>query len=127
MKLKENNTQEVIYKYDLSSDILGIKVNRDFTYDETVEMDDGLLLDFDVDSVPVSLEILDASKRFNLPKESFNNLVCFKMDVCVDEKSISIKAVIGVVVGDVENKQNMESFTSNYCKIPNIVSHLALA
>lgn len=48
------------------------------------------------------------------------------MDVCADEKSISINAVIGVVLDDVENKQNMESFTSNYCNIPNIVSHLAL-
>ena len=76
MKLKENNTQEVIYKYDSSSDILGIKVNRDFTYDETVEMDDGLLLDFDVNNVPVSLEILDASKRLNLPKKCFNNIFC---------------------------------------------------
>lgn len=125
--MKENNTQEVIYKYDSSSDILGIKVNRDFKYDETVEMDDGLLLDFDVDNVPVSLEILDASKRFNIPKESLNNIICFKMDVCVDEKSISINAMLGVVLGDVENMQNMVSFTSNYCNIPNIVSHLALA
>ena len=33
-KLKENeNSYEVAYKYDIVSDILGIKVNRDFQYD----------------------------------------------------------------------------------------------
>lgn len=32
-------------------------------------MDDGLLLDFDVNNSPISLEILDASKRFNLKRK----------------------------------------------------------
>ena len=72
-----NNFHEVICRYDSDADILGIKVNHDFSYEETVEMDDGMLLDFDVDNVPVSLEVLDASQRFNLPKESLNNIVCF--------------------------------------------------
>lgn len=126
MKLKENNIQEVIYLYDSSSDVLGIKVSRDFQYAETVEMDDGLLLDFDVDNVPVSLEILDASKRFNLAKESFKNIICFKMDVCVDEKFISIDATLGVLVENVENTQVVKSFASNMTNIPEISSHLAL-
>ena len=38
MKLKENkNSFDVVYKYDMNSDILGIKVTHDFQYDETVE------------------------------------------------------------------------------------------
>ena len=61
-------------------------------------MDDGLLLDFDVDNVPVSLEILDASKRFNLTRESLKNIIFFKMEVSIDEKSISLKAVVGVLI-----------------------------
>ena len=59
--MKEDNIKEVICKYDSNADILGIKVNHDFTYGETIEMDDGLLLDFDIDNVPISLEVLDAS------------------------------------------------------------------
>ena len=66
-ELKENKTYDAVYKYDIVSDILGIKVNRDFQYDETVEMDDGLLLDFDVDNIPTALEMHDASKRLNVP------------------------------------------------------------
>lgn len=48
--------------YDESADILGIKATRDFTYHETIELDEGLLLDFDEDNVPTALEIHDASK-----------------------------------------------------------------
>ena len=83
--MRENNIQEVICRYDFSSDILGVKSNKNFQYFETVEMDDGLLLDFDADNVPVSLEILDASKRFNLTRESLKNIIFFKMEVSIDE------------------------------------------
>lgn len=125
--MKENNIQEAIYKYDSFSDVLGIKVNHEFQYGETVEMDDGLLLDFDLNNIPVSLEALDASKRFNLPKESLDNIVFFKMEVCVEEKSISLNAVFCVLVDGFESTQNMESFTGNINHIPNMVVKLALA
>ncbi|WP_406534389.1 DUF2283 domain-containing protein [Methanobrevibacter sp.] len=124
--MKEDNMKEVICYYDLSSDILGIKVNHDFSYEETVEMDDGMLLDFDVNNVPVSLEVLDASQRFNLPKESLNNIVCFEMDVFIDEKSISINAKIGVLINNVENNQFFKSHASNYGNFPNASVQLAL-
>ncbi|MBQ6098520.1 MAG: DUF2283 domain-containing protein [Methanobrevibacter sp.] len=124
--MKENNIQEVIYKYDSFSDVLGIKVNHEFQYGETVEMDDGILLDFDLNNVPVSLEVSDASKRFNLPKKSFDDIVFFKMDVCVEEKSISLNAVFCVLVDNIESTQNMESFASNINHIPNMVVKLAL-
>ena len=125
--MRENNPQEVIYRYDSSSDDLGIKVTRDFRYDETVEMDDGILLDFDVDNVPVSLEILDASKRFGLDKGSLKNIICLDVDICVDEKSISINATIGVLIDEIEKRQIFESHASNYANIPEIVAQLALA
>jgi len=48
----ENNIQEVICRYDVASDILGVKSTKKFEYRETIEIDDGLLLDFDVDNVP---------------------------------------------------------------------------
>ena len=73
MILNENSTV-LKYMYDYSSDVLGVKVKNDFIYHETVELEDGVLLDFDKNDVPVSLEIMDASKRFNIPKSSLNHL-----------------------------------------------------
>ena len=125
--MRENDSQEVIYRYDYLSDTLGIKVTRNFKYDETIEMDDGILLDFDTDGMPVSLEILDASKRFDLDNGSLKNIICLKADICVDKKLISINATLGVLIDDIENKQIFQSHTSNYAKIPEISTQLALA
>ncbi len=123
----KGDVQEVVCRYDISSDILGIKVNYDFSYEQTVEMGENLFLDFDVNNVPVSLEILDASKRFNLPKECLKNIICFNIDICVDEKSISIDAKIGVLMDNVRNDQFFKSFISNRGNFPTNLVHLVLA
>ena len=108
MILNENSTV-LKYMYDYSSDVLGVKVKNDFIYHETVELEDGVLLDFDKNDVPVSLEIMDASKRFNIPKSSLNDLKFFNM-----------------TVHNNENKQILESFTVNKYGIPNITADLTI-
>ena len=117
MILNENSTV-LKYMYDYSS--------NDFIYHETVELEDGVLLDFDKNDVPVSLEIMDASKRFNIPKSSLNDLKFFNMTVVVDNKFITINVVIGVLIHNNENKQILESFTVNKYGIPNITADLTI-
>lgn len=127
MKLKENeNSYEVVYRYDMNSDILGIKVTRDFQYDETVEMDDGLLLDFDVNNIPTALEMHDASKRLNVPPESLNNILFLKMNISVDVNSIAINAIFGLLIKDIENEYPIHSITSNFSHIPEIEAELII-
>lgn len=123
--MKETKSYNVIYDYDEFCDNLGIRIDEKFKYLESVEMEDGIILDFDVMNRPVSLEVLDASKRLNIPKESLNNIVFFKMEVAVEEKSICLNAVICVLIDDVENTKNIELFTSNSSHIPDTVSELA--
>lgn len=125
MILSENSTV-LKYMYDYSSDVFGVKVKNDFIYHETVELEDGVLLDFDKNNVPVSLEIMDASKRFNIPKSSLNDLKFFNMTVVVDNKFITINVVIGVLIHNNENKQILESFTVNKYGIPNITADLTI-
>ncbi|WP_407423358.1 DUF2283 domain-containing protein [Methanobrevibacter sp.] len=121
------NSYEVEYMYDESADILGIKATRDFIYHETIELDEGLLLDFDEDNLPTALEIHDASKRLNVPKNSLNKLIFFHMKVTVDAKSISINAIFGLLIHNKENKQELESFTCNNYNIPNMEADLVTA
>ena len=125
MILNENSTV-LKYMYDYSSDVFGVKVKNDFIYHETVELEDGVLLDFDKNDVPVSLEIMDASKRFNIPKSSLNDLKFCNMTVVVDNKFITINIVIGVLIHNNENKQILESFTVNKYGIPNITADLTI-
>lgn len=125
MILNENSTV-LKYMYDYSSDVFGVKVKNDFIYHETIELEDGVLLDFDKNDVPVSLEIMDASKRFNIPKSSLNDLKFFNMTVVVDNKFITINVVIGVLIHNNENKQILESFTVNKYGILNITADLTI-
>lgn len=127
--MKENikDSFEVDYRYDYTYDVLAIKVTRPFEYDKTVEMDEGVLLDFDVDNIPVSLEILDASKRLNVPKYSLKNLIDFKMSVSVDDKSICICANFKLMLHNKEQSPILESFTSNYSNIPSMETEFATA
>ena len=127
MKENINDSFEVDYRYDYTYDVLAIKVTRPFEYDKTVEMDEGVLLDFDVDNIPVSLEILDASKRLNVPKYSLKNLIDFKMNVSVDDKSICVCANFKVMLHNKEQFPILESFTSNYSNILSMETEFAAA
>ena len=127
MKENINDSFEVDYRYDYTYDVLAIKVTRPFEYEKTVEMDEGVLLDFDVDNIPVSLEILDASKRLNVPKYSLKNLIDFKMSVSVNDKSICICANFKVMLHNKEQSPILESFTSNYSNIPSMETEFATA
>ena len=49
------------------------------------------------------------------------------MKVIVDEKSISINAIFGILIQSKENRQKLDSFTSNNYNIPNIEANLVTA
>ena len=123
---ENKNSYDVVYKYDNVYDVLGIKVNRDFQYGVTVEMDDGLLLDFDVDNVPEALEMHDASKRLNVSPESLDNIQFLKMNISVDANSITINAIFGLLIKNIENECQIHSITSNFTNIPEIEAELIL-
>ncbi|AMK15105.1 DUF2283 domain-containing protein [Methanobrevibacter olleyae] len=123
--MKDNSA--VDYKYDSSADVLAVKVKRDFSYHETIEMDEGILLDFDVNNVPISLEVLDASKRFNVPKYSLHNLFSFNMNVCVNDDCIKIDVTIGVSIHNKQKDSVLSSLINNYANIPNMETELVTA
>ena len=123
----DNNSFELDYSYDSSCDVLVVKVKRDFTYAKTVEMDVGVLLDFDINNVPISLEILDASKIFKVPKGSLNNPSSFNMNVFVNEDSIKIDVIMEVLVDYHQKNTKLDSLVNNYANIPSMETTLSSA
>ena len=123
----DNNSFKLDYSYDASFDILGVKVKRDFTYAKTVEMDVGVLLDFDINNLPIFLEILDASKIFKVPKGSLNNPSSFNMKVCVNEDSIKIDVIMEVVIDYHHENTKLDSLVNNYANIPSMETTLSSA
>ena len=123
----DNNSFELDYSYDSSCDVLVVKVKRDFTYAKTVEMDVGVLLDFDINNVPISLEILDASKIFKVPKGSLNNPSSFNMKVCVNEDSIKIDVRMRLLNEYHHENTKLDSLVNNYANIPSMETTLSSA
>ena len=123
----DNNSFELDYSYDSSCDVLVVKVKRDFTYAKTVEMDVGVLLDFDINNVPISLEILDASKIFKVPKCSLNNPSSFNMNVFVNEDSIKIDVIMEVLIDYHHENTKLDSLVNNYANIPSMETTLSSA
>ena len=123
----DNNSFELDYSYDSSCDVLVVKVKRDFTYAKTVEMDEGVLLDFDINNLPISLEILDASKIFKVPKGSLNNPSSFNMNVFVNEDSIKIDVIMEVVIDYHHENTKLDSLVNNYANIPSMETTLSSA
>lgn len=123
----DNNSFKLDYSYDASFDILVVKVKRDFTYAKTVEMDEGVLLDFDINNLPISLEILDASKIFKVPKGSLNNPSSFNMKVCVNEDSIKIDVRMRLLNEYHHENTKLDSLVNNYANIPSMETTLSSA
>ena len=123
----DNNSFKLDYSYDSSFDVLVVKVKRDFTYAKTVEMDLGVLLDFDINNLPISLEILDASKIFKVPKCSLNNPSSFNMKVCVNEDSIKIDVRMSLLNEYHHENTKLDSLVNNYANIPSMETTLSSA
>ena len=125
--MKDENNFQVESLYDHSCDVLGIRIIDNYEYETSVELSNDVILDFDINNVPVALEILNASKVLKVPKYALNNIPMIQMNVDVDEKSISLKACFGVIIHNKEQIHSVDSFTSNDTGIPNIVTELATA
>lgn len=90
-------------------------------------MDKGVLLDFDINNVPISLEILDASKIFKVPKGSLNDPSSFNMKVCVNEDSIKIDVRMRLLNEYHHENTKLDSLVNNYANIPSIEATLSSA
>ena len=73
------------------------------------------------------LEILDASKRLHIPKQSLRKIINFKINISVNEKSISLSCMFTVHLHNKELSPSFESFTSNYTNIPVMETEFATA
>lgn len=123
----ENNSFEVTDMYNMQYDILIVKVKRPYTYGKTVELEDGVLLDFDKNNIPVAIEILDASERFNIPKYSLNKIACFNMRTIVNTDVIKVFIRLGVIIHNKEQSETWTGLISNQENIPVIETELITA
>lgn len=80
------------WQYDYVADSLFINVVKKYNYKESVEITDDIILDIDETNRPVALEILDASKVFNLNKIHVKQLKSVNAAIKITEETICINA-----------------------------------
>lgn len=101
----EFNNLNAKYEYNYDLDIVNIKAKKDYIYEEYVDLETGVFLDFDKNYFPVNLEILSISKRLNVDKEFLIN----------PEGNVTIVVDCDLIKLNVIFKNNDEQYVLNYC------------
>ena len=108
--MKVNKTLEIESRYNYYFDVLAIKIADPYEYQESIELEEGIILDFDTNNIPVAIEILDASKVLNVPdKQYLSNRKKIKMKISISEKVIEVHLNVNI---EIHNKKEIMSFNS---------------
>jgi len=105
--------------------MLGIKITDKYNYDQSVEMLDGVIIDFNTENNPVALQIIGASELFKVPKNALHDIPSIDMKIKIDENSICLDLTIGVHVHDKKLEQSFNSLIANNSGLPNLEAELA--
>ena len=82
------------YDYDFENDSIFF-YGSNKKYMSSIDLD-GIILDISEDNQVMAIEILDASKRFNLAKEDLRNIRYFEALIEVSEENIRLTMKMGV-------------------------------
>lgn len=117
----------VLYDYDYKNDSLFIYCEDPYNYEESLELDNNVILDFDAEGKPVAFEFLNASHVFDLDKSYFKNLVHIGIQAGITEDIISLKVQLIVPVHNKNQIFDVNRVTSNLNNIPSMETELATA
>lgn len=84
---------KVDYAYDYELDVLNIHVPDAVGYKESARLDVGIYLDFDENSNPSNLEIVDASGILGVSKEYLKNPQC-KVEISINKDLINVRMIL---------------------------------
>lgn len=103
--------------YDCSLDIYTITVDEEFEFGKSLEIDDGVILDFDKENIPISIEILDISKRLDIKKQEVQSSTVSLKIVCTPE-ILEISIAFFYQIQDEKFEKTIDSKLANTFDIP---------
>lgn len=116
--MNQIKTFNLKYSYDMEVDSIHIKITEDYKYGESLELEDGIIMDFSDEGIPVALEILDISELFSVKKDCFNNIEDIKITIGITNLSISLKMLIVVLNDNEKVNQPFSTITKNLINVP---------
>ena len=109
---------QVEYDYDYKGDSLFIYCINPYEYEVSLELDNDVILDLDVDGKPVAFEFLNASKVFGLDKSYFKNLVKISIQSKITADTIGLKVQLIALIHNKNQAFDVNRITSNLNNVP---------
>lgn len=108
---------ETINEYDYNLDIYTITVKEDFKFGKSLELEEGVILDFDENNVPISIEILDISKRLGI-KKSIINAADVQMKIICNHEILKVTINFIYKIHEKEFNETIDSKIANNFNLP---------
>lgn len=113
------------YDYDLENDtIFFYGTNK--KYKKSLDVND-IIVDISEDNFIMAIEILDASKKFNVPKNDLLNVQYFNAEIYINEETIKVVMKLAIKKRNGLINKSMEAFGLNTVALPSSTQELALS
>ncbi len=112
------------YDYDFQNDS-GFFYITDKKYMSSIESD-GIILDFDEDNSLIGIEILDASKKFQVSKSALLNIKHFNALIVISKESIKITTELEIIKRNKVFPKCVEALTANILNLPSGTQGIAV-
>ncbi len=123
MKVKHFTMEQ---DYDFVGDSLFFNINQDYEFKRSIRLTDDIILDFNDEDVPVALELLNASKIFNVEKSSLTKPVGLDMSIYIGDK-IKLEAKFFVLIRNNETAKPLIEEVLNNANLTASEAHFANA
>ena len=118
--MNQNKHFNLEFSYGIDVDSIFINIVDEYVYKESIELEEGIILDFDTNGIPVALEILDISSLFGIDKISFENIQDIQMKIKINS-CINLELIMVLLVKDRKVKQELDKFIKNDINLPEMV------
>ncbi len=128
LSMKKNGVDlsfDMDYDYDYQNDSLFLYITDDYTYKRSLRLDNDIILDFDESNVPVAMEILHASKRFNTARLNLRNPLKLNMNIEIGKDYIHIKANFTIIIRNKRTPLELNAEGENSINLPSRATHFA--
>ena len=86
-----NKKFNILTEYDMDYDLYSIVIDDEFKFNKSIEIEEGIILDFDENMFPFAIEIIDASRKLKINKQELNNA---KVHIKIESNSDIVKILI---------------------------------
>jgi uncharacterized protein YuzE len=94
MKISRNLKAQGVFDYDYTNDILFFKINER-EYSHSLELSD-YIIDIDTKQFVVGLQVLNASKNFNISKDSLRLIKNWSLNTSINNGIIEVKVIFNM-------------------------------